>query len=138
MNVFQLRRTKFKSTNNRKTYILSAMEEALRSTMRSKHGAIIVKNGKIIAKGHNYEIHNPHRGFSSKYSVHAEIAAMNRVGNRRKLKSADIYVVRLYFDLEDRQISLKNSKPCHDCFKKISKCMTKYGLRTVYFSEDET
>ena len=32
----------------------AATQEALRSTMRYRHGAIITKGGKILGQGHNH------------------------------------------------------------------------------------
>lgn len=47
----------------------AATQEALRSTMRYRHGAIIIKGGKILAQGHNHV----RTGFSGPLSAHEAI-----------------------------------------------------------------
>lgn len=47
----------------------AATQEALRSTMRYRHGAIITKGGKILAQGHNHV----RTGFSGPLSAHEAI-----------------------------------------------------------------
>ena len=116
------------------SYICEAMIEAKKSDVRCKHGCVIVKNGKIIAKGHNR-----HRGYD-KYgkalvnqsaTIHAEADAINSCGNKNKLCNADLYVVRI--DVRHEKPVL-NSKPCHNCSQLIISCMENYGLRNAYYS----
>ena len=35
-------------------FILQAYQEALKSTMTKRYGAVLVHNNKIVSKGHNY------------------------------------------------------------------------------------
>jgi deoxycytidylate deaminase len=35
-------------------YVLRAMEEAEKSDMKRKYGAVLIHRGKIISSGHNY------------------------------------------------------------------------------------
>lgn len=48
----------------------AATQEALRSTMRYRHGAIITKGGKILGQGHNHV----RTGFSGPLAAHAAVA----------------------------------------------------------------
>lgn len=132
MEFYQIKKTK----KIKQSYIKVAMEEALKSRLTSKHGAIIINQGKIIGKGHNRYSYTPHRGFAGRLSLHAEIDALNNVGRRQKLNGAIMYVIRLGFDLDNGKIELRYSAPCRECSKKIRKCMQKYGLACVYFSSD--
>lgn len=127
---------KMEKTRIHRTHIRVAIEEALKSGLTNKHGAVIVKRNKIISKGHNRFNWSPHKEFSGKWSLHAEIDAINNIGDRKKLRNADIYVVRLAFDIDKCKFYLRYSAPCDECYKKLKKCMKKYGLRNVYFSDD--
>jgi deoxycytidylate deaminase len=110
-----------------------AMIEAQKGSMYYRHGAIIVKDEKIIGKGHNYTTFRRHHNYGSEYSVHAEIDALNSVANRRDLKGATMYVIRLMRTVETNDV-FGNSLPCRQCFIKINKFMRKYGLAKVYYS----
>ena len=47
----------------------AAMQEAMRSTMRYRHGAIITKGGKILSQGHNHV----RTGFSGPLFAHEAV-----------------------------------------------------------------
>jgi dCMP deaminase len=121
-------------------YIIEAVRISFKSNMRSKHGSIIVKNGKIISQGynryvginwsHNSEIKGKNRG---KYSIHAEEDAL-RNADPMKLSGASMYVIRWGSDPDDPLFM--NSMPCLKCEKKIRKAMEKYGLKNVFYSVD--
>ena len=65
----------------------------------------------------------------SKYMIHAERAALKRVGDTNKLRGASLVVIRLGI-----QGDIKHSKPCEECQRHLDKCMRDYGLRYVYYS----
>ena len=106
-----------------------AIAEATRSEHNVKHGAVLVKKGKIIQSGRNqYCGMERIRHFNSRiWSIHAE---MNVLGGlpRNITKGTDIMVVRVN-SLGD----IVNSKPCHICMSMIQSA----GCRKVFYSNDE-
>lgn len=99
------------------------MALAMKSSMLHKHGAIIYRNGEIIGQGYNhittYMCHN--------FSCHAEVAAINSVKKKDKikLKESTLVVMRVGNDG-----NVKLSKPCEDC----STCIKKHGIKRVFYS----
>lgn len=59
----------------------AAMQEALRSTMRYRHGALITKGGKILGQGHNHI----RTGFSGPLSAHDAIVLPSERGENYTL-----------------------------------------------------
>ncbi len=119
-------------------YMLEAHRIANKSDMRSKHGSVIVKNGKIISYGHNRSLGvNKHHYREGKgkgrgvYSIHAEQDALMNV-DPKKLNGATLYVIRMGYEVNNTLFM--DSRPCHKCMSKIRKCMEKHGLKKVYFS----
>ena len=106
-----------------------AIAEATRSRHDFKHGAVIVKKGKIIQSGRNqYCGMDRIRHFNRRiWSIHAE---MNVLGGlpRNITKGSDIMVVRVN-SLGD----IVNSKPCHICMSMIQAA----GCRKVFYSNDD-
>jgi len=85
-------------------FIKIAIEEArkgMRSNEGGSFGAVIVRNGKIIARGHNLVIK------TNDPTAHAEIVALRRAS--KKLKR---------FDLSDCEI-YSSCEPCPMCFSAI-------------------
>lgn len=103
----------------------TALNSVKDTTMRKTYIAIIVNRGKILAIGQNK--HRTQR-FSSKYSVHAEVDALNKC-NRKHLKGAVMYIIQFGSDTD-----VKRAIPCHDCQLKLEKCIKKYGLNKVCFT----
>ncbi len=127
------------NTFNKETslYIEIASKEAIKSPLRCKHGCVIVKYGKIIAKGfNNYRGYNKYGTclYNQRRTIHAENAAINNCGDRNKLQNADLYIIR--YDPISNEICF--SAPCHNCIQLIISCMKKYRLRNVYYSIDIT
>jgi hypothetical protein len=67
-------------------------------------------------------------GFS-RYTIHAERAALKAVGDHTLLRGATMVVVRV-----NRCGEFQNSEPCHECKCHLTKAMNKYGLKRVYYS----
>ena len=104
--------------------ILTAKKEALKSKCRCKHGAVIVRGGSVLSKGHNtYKPHCTYGG-GPLSTLHAEAAAIRNAHNKGiSLVGAIIYVVR--------QGGLSNmSKPCKFCTEKIIKA----GIKKVIYT----
>lgn len=121
-------------------YVIEAVKISYKSNMRSKHGSIIVKNGKIIAQGYNRYVginwshNNEVKGRNSgKYSIHAEEDALHKV-DPMKLSGASMYVIRWGSDPDDPLFM--NSMPCMKCEKKIRKAMERFGLKNVFYSTE--
>lgn len=103
-----------------------AIHEAKKSVMEQRHGAVIVKNNKIIASGHNcYTQH-----FKQSWSTHAEVSAILQLSKKPRnfLKDCDMYVVRL--GTKGMGYPLKLSKPCPCCKATINAM----GIKRVYYS----
>ena len=101
-----------------------AINEALKSNCKQRHGAVIVRGGRVISTGYNKARNNPAiipiNELPKGVTVHAEIDALKKVRNP---SGCDIYVVRI-----DRMGHFKLSKPCHICWT-----MLKYsGIKGVY------
>lgn len=118
-------------------FIQCAVEEAQKSNMRQKHGCVIVKRKKVIAKGHN-----DHSGYdkygseltNKRRTIHAEADAIrNCISNGISMKGAVMYVVR--FNIRTNEATY--SKPCHNCFELILSCVKKHGLRKIYYTKTD-
>ena len=97
-----------------------AYKEALKSTGRHRHGAVIVGNGgRILAKACN------HYGSGQ----HAEVRALKRVAHDAKDDVEELIVVRI---LKSQKFGM--SKPCKACQAAIK--ATK--IKVVYFSTSGT
>ena len=106
-----------------------AIEEALRSQHNFKHGAVIVKNGKVINSARNqYCTIDRINSFKARiWSIHAEMNALQGLP-RSLTRGADIYVVRV----SKKNQQFMNSKPCKICSSLIKKA----GIKNVYYSTD--
>ena len=119
-------------SNREEAFLSVARYMASKSESRQKHGAVIVKSGRVIGTGYNKYRNNPFRvspeHIKSHCSVHAEIDAMRdaRWGN---LKGAVLYVARVNARGEDR-----NSKPCIRCQVVIEET----EIKKVIYTEGET
>ena len=100
-----------------------AVNEAKKSTMNHKHGCVIVKDGEVIATGHNHMMDFMSHSF---LSIHAECDALRKVKNKGKrfLEQCTLIVVRV------GKCELKNSHPCEACTKEIQK----HGIGKVFYS----
>lgn len=110
-------------------FILRAQYLARKSTMTQQHAAIIVYHNKIIGEGINKSIN-----LNNKYSIHAEVAAINDVKKKNiinLLKNSSLYVIRI--STINNKCCLRNSKPCYNCKKYIEK----YNIQKTYYSLDE-
>lgn len=86
-----------------------AKNEALKSTMNQKHGAILFKGTEIIETGYNYNFGN--LIFHNKYSVHAEAdVILNAIRSKKRIKNTNLIVVRI-----SKTGQFVNSKPCKNC-----------------------
>jgi deoxycytidylate deaminase len=108
----------------------AAVQQAQKSTMQHRHGAIIVnKCGDILGQGYN----NVHSFYSHQYSMHAEVAAIQnlRKKNRKLWVAEDLTMIVVRIGGRTGECCYtKLSKPCHDCQKEIKKM----GIKRVFYS----
>ncbi len=102
-----------------------SVKVAFESTyLKYRHGAVIEYSGTVLTKGTNsLKPFNPTAG----WSTHAVVAAINRAG-KKKVAGANLYVTRV-----GKDGTLRHSKPCPNCIKKIKAS----GVRHVYYSISE-
>jgi len=96
-----------------------------------RHIAIIFKGNKVLAIATN-QIGS--RSFGCGYNLltlHAEVAAIKKVGDVRLLDGTTMYVFRLGKGSND---CFMNSEPCRNCRKLLTKCMREHGLSRVFYS----
>ncbi len=112
-------------------YLNQAANYAKHSNLNHKHGCVIVFNDNIISWGHNKK----HPSLK-KFSIHAEVDAINKINrkykNKKTISKCSLYVVRICNDF-NKEDYLKMSKPCINCANKIYKI----GIRKVYYSVDK-
>jgi len=106
-----------------------AIEEALRSEHEIKHGAVLVKNGKIINSSRNQHCTLRRvKSFTQQriWSIHAEMNVLHGIP-KSVTRGCDLYVVRVTpYGIH----KFMNSKPCGIC----SALCQKAGIRKVYYS----
>ena len=106
----------------RQQYIKKCVEEAEKSDITFQHGAVLIKNNKVIASGYNkYSGHTPHH----LRTMHAEMNVIQNAG--KNLENSTLYVIRLSQITND---GLGCSCPC----KKCSKFMKLHKINKVVYS----
>ena len=94
------------------------------------HMAVILgKGGKIIAKATNRVGSRSSGCGYSDYTIHAERAVVKKLGDMSLLKGATLCVWRI------STANIMPSKPCTDCEIFLTKCMKKYGLLSVKYTD---
>lgn len=109
-------------------WLSRATNLAATSTVRQKHGAIIVRGGSILALGINSVRNESIRDLpDSVYTTHAESAAIRSLGPVRKdsLAGCTLYVARI-----SRGGNIGYSRPCDDCYRQIGLS----GIKTIIFT----
>lgn len=103
---------------------------AARSKSKKKHGAVIVKSGRVVGTGFNKDRNNPlfvsPEHIKPHSSRHAEFEAIKEAG--RNASGAILYVARVNNQGKDRI-----SKPCRLCEAQIKK----YKIKKVIYTRDE-
>lgn len=94
------------------------------------HFATIEKRGKEIASSRN-RVGTRSRGCGwDDQTIHAERAVVKALGDLSQLRDCVLIVIRL-----NRHNEVLPSKPCHNCHMFLEKCMKKYGLKKVMYSD---
>ena len=104
-----------------------AISLARLSQMRQKHGAVIVRGGRILGVGINTERNSPAvKGIpNGGFSQHAEMNALRGVSREINLKNASIYVARI-----SSGGNIANSRPCRDCQIALSEA----GITKIFYT----
>jgi len=125
-------------------FIDEAIGLAHKSSVRHRHGAVIVYKGKIIGRGYNKYVTSGRYIMASYYrqhnntTIHAEIDAIHDVHRSKQYNLSKIFpdsvmiVVRIPPGNEPRYIfeECGDSKPCNKC----QPILEKKGLSVVYHS----
>jgi deoxycytidylate deaminase len=113
-----------------RNYLDLAFKIALTSDCRQKHGAVLVKGGRVLGFGVNKQRNDPEFVISDTgpdvrgtvFSVHAEIDALSRVKNPR---GAVLYVARC-----SRIGCPAFSRPCDAC----TRTLIRAGIKAVVYT----
>ena len=107
--------------------ITVALKEAHKSSCRTRHGAIVAKNGRVLGRGHNsYRSHGGQWGGGPLKTLHAEAAAMRDATHR----GIDVRGCTLYVTRGDTN---RISKPCPSC----QALLERYGISKVVYTDEE-
>jgi deoxycytidylate deaminase len=117
-------------SNRENAFLSVARYLSTKSVARQRHGAIIVKGGRVIGAGFNKDKNNPDyispEHVKTHSSVHAEIDAIRDAG--WNVRGAVLYVARVNNHGEDRY-----SKPCDRCQVVIEETQIK---KVIYTGSD--
>jgi deoxycytidylate deaminase len=117
-------------------YLERALLLAGLSDCKQKHGAIIVKSGRIIGTGVNTFRNDPVSDFpADAYSLHAEISALRSIKGYRQLgkigaTGIDLRGAKLYVARSTRRGGAGLSRPCDNCHIEL----VKTGITEVIYT----
>ncbi|ASR76603.1 deoxycytidylate deaminase [Streptomyces phage Samisti12] len=99
----------------------------MKSNMKQRHGAVIVKGGRVLSRGWNLLKNDPNNVSDEHIerfcSVHAEAMAIARC---KKAIGATIYIAR------NKSGNARHSKPCDACHAAIDAA----GIARVVYTTD--
>lgn len=103
------------------------MELSLNSNMKQRHGAVVVKGGRVLSHGWNLLKNDPNNVSDEHLirfcSVHAERMALARCKNA---VGATVYVAR------NKSGKARHSKPCDACHEALEAA----GIARVVYTTD--
>lgn len=112
------------------SFLAVAKYFAEKSESRQRHGAVVVRSGRVVGTGYNKNTNNPMQvspeHIKTHCSRHAEVEAIKDA--KFAVEGAVLYVARV-----NRQGQARNSKPCKYCQAVIS--ATK--IKKVIYTEGE-
>lgn len=116
-------------SNRDRVHLARALRVASTSTERIKHGAVVVKSGRVIGVGVNTFRNHPNTVSDPEHesSYHAEINAIRGL-DEASVAGAVIYVARV-----NRMGHSRMSKPCNACRGALAYA----GIKRVVWTEDE-
>lgn len=114
-------------SRSEKSFLSVARYLAAKSESRRKHGAVIVKSGRVVGTGYNKDTNNPMimspEHIKTNCSRHAEIEAIRDAN--WNVRGAVLYVARVNNQGVDR-----DSKPCDRCQVVIEETQIKKVIYT--------
>lgn len=114
-------------SNTRKSFLALAQRIAANSEQRHRHGAVIVKSGRVVGAGYNKRRNHPSVVMEGRHridsAVHAEAAALADAGNNTR--GALLFVARV-----NNNGKPLLSKPCEQCEQLIEQS----GIKEVIWS----
>jgi deoxycytidylate deaminase len=116
-----------KLSNSEQAYLSVARYLSRKSQANKKHGAVVVKSGRVVGTGYNKDRNHPlfisPEHIKTHCSRHAEVEAIREA--KSNSSGAILYVARLNREGKDR-----NSKPCGLCEVVIRKAKIKKVIYT--------
>ena len=103
----------------------------MKTNLKKAHIAVLMKRGKILEIASNFVGSRQGGCGYDDRSIHAERAVIKKMGDHTKLSGAIMIVIRI--SRGTNQIA--NSKPCDVCQCHLDKCIKKYGLKCIYYSQ---
>ena len=114
-------------TRRERAFLSVARYLANKSSSRQKHGAVVVKSGRVLGTGFNKDTNSPFivspEHIKTNCSRHAEIEAIRDAN--WNVRGAVLYVARVNNQGVDR-----NSKPCNRCQVVIDETQIKKVIYT--------
>lgn len=114
-------------SKSEQAFLAVARYMSTKSVSRQRHGAVVVKSGRVLGVGFNKDKNNPFivspEHIKTHCSRHAEIEAIKDAN--WNVKGAILYVARL-----NRQGKDRNSKPCKYCEAVIKSAQIKKVIHT--------
>lgn len=116
-------------SNRERNFLSLAMKVAEDSDLDSRHGAVVVKGGRVLSlatnkKRNDLNVAFSHEGYQPVLTTHAEVAAMNRI-SADQLRGAIIYVARV--DANGKPLI---SRPCFRCMD----ALVEAGVKKVVYT----
>ena len=103
----------------------------MRTNLKKAHIAVLMKRGKILEIASNFVGSRQGGCGYDDRSIHAERAVIKKMGDHTKLSGAIMIVIRISRGTNE----IANSKPCDVCQCHLHKCIKKYGLKRIYYSD---
>ena len=103
----------------------------MKTNLKKMHIAVLMKRGKLLEIASNFVGSRQGGCGYDDRSIHAERAVIKKMGDYTKLSGAIMIVIRI--SRGTNQIA--NSKPCDVCQCHLDKCIKKYGLKCIYYSQ---
>lgn len=117
----------FRLSNQEKRFLNIAVKVASSSEMKKKHGAVVVKSGRVLAVGVNKFRNHPAQTAKDRIrddcSIHAEVDALSRC----EPAGASLYVARV-----NNSGDIRYSRPCKKCQEYIQTV----GIKKVIWSSE--
>ena len=118
-------------SKRQKAYMNVARFLATKSDLRHKHGAVVVKSGRVLGLGYNKRRNHPRVIMDGRHRLdsgyHAEAVAIKDAGDN--VRGATIFVARVNKQGDDLM-----SKPCEHCQELIQES----GIKNVLWTNSNS